>query len=325
MHGPALKGAGRLLQKYDNKKGAPGAMICNLCPRRCGALRDEAHGEGFCKMPDLPVCARAALHPWEEPCISGKAGAGTVFFSGCTLGCVFCQNAPISRGKFGKPTTEDELYAVFQRLAKEGASCIELVTPTQFSHVLARVLERPAPGGLPVVWNSGGYERVETLLALKDKVDIYLPDLKYLTPGLAEKYSGAGDYPEAAKAAISEMYRQRGPARLEDGMLKSGVLIRHLILPGHTKNSMAVLERIARDFPGVPVSLMAQYTPWGQAREPEGIPGYPELSRPITRRELHKVQEALFSLNLGGFVQSRKAMGGDFIPAWDMEEPLSEA
>ena len=310
MHGPALKGAGRLLQKYDNKKGAPGAMICNLCPRRCGALRDEAHGEGFCKMPDLPVCARAALHPWEEPCISGKAGPGTVFFSGCTLGCVFCQNAPISRGKFGKPTTEDELYAVFQRLAKEGASCIELVTPTQFSHVLARVLERPAPGGLPVVWNSGGYERVETLLALKDKVDIYLPDLKYLTPGLAEKYSGAGDYPEAAKAAISEMYRQRGPARLEDGMLKSGVLIRHLVLPGQAAEAKRVMDWVADSFPpgAVLFSLMAQYTP----QRP--VPGCPELSRPITRRELQKVQDFLFSLDLPGFVQSRSAKGEAYIP-----------
>ncbi|MDE6590738.1 MAG: radical SAM protein, partial [Oscillospiraceae bacterium] len=150
-------------------------MICNLCPRRCGALRDEAHGMGWCGMPALPVCARAALHRWEEPCLSGEAGAGTVFFSGCTLGCVFCQNASISREGFGRPMTEDELYAAFERLAGQGAACIELVTPTQFSHVLARVLERPVPGGLPVVWNSGGYERVETLKALEGKVDVYLP------------------------------------------------------------------------------------------------------------------------------------------------------
>lgn len=314
MHGPALKGAGRLLQKYDNKKGAPGAMICNLCPRRCGALRDEAHGEGFCKMPDLPVCARAALHPWEEPCISGKAGAGTVFFSGCTLGCVFCQNTPISRGKFGKPTTEDELYAVFQRLAKEGASCIELVTPTQFSHVLARVLERPAPGGLPVVWNSGGYERVETLLALKDKVDIYLPDLKYLTPGLAEKYSGAGDYPEAAKAAISEMYRQRGPARLEDGMLKSGVLIRHLVLPGQAAEAKRVMDWIADSFPpgAVLFSLMAQYTPAG------ALEAVPELRRTLRPSELRAAQEYMENLGLPGYVQELGSAGDQFIPAFDL-------
>ena len=289
-------------------------MICDLCPRRCGALRDEAHGEGFCRMPALPVCARAALHFWEEPCISGETGAGTVFFSGCTLGCVFCQNASISREGFGKALTGDELYAVFRRLADQGASCIELVTPTHFTHALARVLERPVPGGLPVVWNSGGCERADTLKTLEGKVDVYLPDLKYVTPELAERYSGAADYPEQAKDAIREMVRQRGPVRLENGLLKSGVLIRHLILPGHTKNSIAALERIAKEFPGIPVSLMAQYTPWGRAKEPGGLPGYPELSRPITRRELDKVQEALFQLGLDGFVQDRTAKGAQFIP-----------
>ena len=147
-------------------------MICTLCPRKCGAVRDEARGEGRCGMPSLPVCAQAALHQWEEPCLSGENGAGTVFFSGCTLGCVFCQNGPVSHGKFGRTITEDELYAAFQRLAEQGAACIELVTPSQFSHVLTCVLERPVPGGLPVVWNSSGYERVETLRALKGKVDV---------------------------------------------------------------------------------------------------------------------------------------------------------
>ncbi|MCI8761476.1 MAG: radical SAM protein, partial [Oscillospiraceae bacterium] len=218
-------------------------MVCDLCPRRCGALRDEAHGEGFCRMPALPVCARAALHFWEEPCISGRTGAGTVFFSGCTLGCVFCQNRSISREGEGKALSPDELYAVFRRLADQGAACIELVTPTQFTHVLARVLERPIPGGLPVVWNSGGYERAEVLKGLEGKVDVYLPDLKYVTPALAGRYSGAADYPEAAKKAILEMVRQRGPVRLEDGLLKSGVLIRHLILPGQTREAQWVTTK----------------------------------------------------------------------------------
>ena len=193
-------------------------------------------------MPEGPVCARAALHLWEEPCISGETGAGTVFFSGCTLGCVFCQNAPISQEGFGKALSDGELYEVFRRLAEQGAACIELVTPTQFSHALARVLERPVPGGLPVVWNSGGYERAEILRALEGKVDVYLPDLKYVTPALAGRYSGAADYPEAAKAAILEMYRQRGPARLEGGLLKSGVLIRHLILPGRVPEARRVMD-----------------------------------------------------------------------------------
>lgn len=200
-------------------------------------------------MPSLPVCARAALHFWEEPCLSGKNGAGTVFFSGCTLGCVFCQNRPISRENYGKGLTEDGLYAVFQRLADQGAACIELVTPTHFTHVLAKVLERPVPNGLPVVWNSGGYERADVLKTLEGKVDVYLPDLKYVTPSIAAKYSGAADYPEAAKAAILEMVRQRGPARLEDGMLKSGVLIRHLILPGQVNEAKRVMDWVADSFP----------------------------------------------------------------------------
>ena len=220
-------------------------MLCTLCPRQCGALRDKTRREGFCQMPSLPVCARAALHFWEEPCISGQTGAGTVFFSGCTLGCVFCQNRPISRENFGKTLTPDELYAVFGRLAGQGASCIELVTPTQFTHVLSRVLGRPVPGNLPVVWNSSGYERADSLKTLEGKVDVYLPDLKYLTPALAEKYSDAKDYPPAAKAAILEMFRQRGPVRLENGLLKSGVLIRHLILPGQVAEARRVMDWVA--------------------------------------------------------------------------------
>lgn len=289
-------------------------MICNLCPRRCGALRDQAHGEGFCGMPALPVCARAALHLWEEPCISGAAGAGTVFFSGCTLGCVFCQNRSISREGLGKTLSEDELYAVFQRLADQGASCIELVTPTQFTHVLSRVLERPVPGGLPVVWNSGGYERTEVLRALDGKVHVYLPDLKYVTPALAERYSGAADYPQAAQAAIGEMYRQRGPIRMEDGLLKSGVLIRHLILPGHVGEAKRVMDWVAEAFPpgAVLFSLMAQYTPVGP---PDG---FPELGRPLRPSELRAARAYMEGLGLAGYVQELGSSGEGFIPAFDL-------
>ncbi len=289
-------------------------MICSLCPRKCGAVRDAAHGEGYCRMPALPVCARAALHRWEEPCLSGENGAGTVFFSGCTLGCVFCQNAPISQGGFGRTTTGDGLYAAFERLAEQGASCIELVTPTQFSHVLAQVLERPVPDGLPVVWNSGGYERVETLRALEGKVDVYLPDLKYVTRSLAGRYSGAADYPEAAKAAILEMYRQRGPARLERGLLKSGVLIRHLILPGRVAEAKRVMDWVADSFPSGAVlfSLMAQYTPVGA---PEG---FPELARPLRPSELRSAKEYMENLGLAGYVQELSSAGEGFIPAFDL-------
>ncbi len=289
-------------------------MICTLCPRQCGALRDELHGEGFCRMPSLPVCARAALHFWEEPCISGQTGAGTVFFSGCTLGCVFCQNRPISRENFGKTLTPDELYAVFGRLADQGAACIELVTPTHFTHVLAKVLERPVPGGLPVVWNSGGYERRPALRTLEGRIDVYLPDLKYLTPALAKKYSGAADYPEAAQAAILEMYRQRGPARIEGGLLKSGVLIRHLILPGHVGEAKRVMDWVAEAFPpgAVLFSLMAQYTPVGP---PDG---FPELGRPLRPSELRAARAYMEGLGLAGYVQELGSSGEGFIPAFDL-------
>ncbi len=289
-------------------------MVCDLCPRQCGALRDEVQGGGFCGMPSVLVCARASLHLWEEPCLSGKTGAGTVFFSGCTLGCVFCQNRSISRENFGKALTEDELYASFQRLADQGAACIELVTPTQFTHVLAKVLERPVPGGLPVVWNSGGYERVDVLKALGGKVDVYLPDLKYVTPSTAARYSGVENYPEAAKAAILEMYRQRGPARLEDGLLKSGVLIRHLILPGQVMEAKRVMDWIAETFPpgAVLFSLMAQYTPVGE------LEGFPELQRPLRASELRAARAYMENLGLRGYVQELEAVGKRFIPAFDL-------
>lgn len=265
-------------------------------------------------MPSLPMCARAALHFWEEPCLSGKTGAGTVFFSGCTLGCVFCQNRSISQGNFGKVLTEDELYSAFQRLADQGAACIELVTPTQFTHVLARVLDRPVPGGLPVVWNSGGYERADVLKALNGKVDVYLPDLKYVTPDIAAQYSGAADYPEAAKAAILEMHRQRGPVRLEDGMLKSGVLIRHLILPGQVAEAKRVMDWIAGTFaPGaVLVSLMAQYTPVGELED------FPELQRPLRASELRAARAYMENLGLAGYVQELNSCGEGFIPSFDL-------
>ena len=265
-------------------------------------------------MPALPVCARAALHFWEEPCISGKTGAGTVFFSGCTLGCVFCQNRSISRENFGKMLTGDELYAVFQRLAGQGAACIELVTPTQFTHVLAEVLERPVPAGLPVVWNSGGYERVDVLRALEGKVDVYLPDLKYVTPSVAERYSGAADYPEAARAAILEMVRQRGPFRLEDGLLKSGVLIRHLILPGQVSEAKRVMDWVADAFPPGTVlfSLMAQYTPVGE------LDSFPELQRPLRSSELRAAKAYMENLGLMGYVQELDSCGEGFIPAFDL-------
>lgn len=290
------------------------SMNCSLCPRRCGAVRDEYHGEGWCRLPSRPMVARAALHHWEEPCISGTRGAGTVFFSGCTLGCVFCQNGVISHENFGKPVTDEELYDIFRRLHEQGAHNIELVTPTQYTHALARLLERPMPGGLPVVWNSGGYERAEVLRALDGKVDIYLPDLKYVTPAEAERYSGAADYPEAAKSAIEEMYRQRGPVRFEGDLLKSGVVIRHLILPGQVAQARRVMDWVAERFPkgAVLFSLMAQYTPMGDLR------GCPELNRVLRPSELRAAREYMAALDLKGYVQELGSAGEGFVPAFDL-------
>lgn len=288
-------------------------LSCKLCPRMCGAKRS---GDTPCRSGEEMRIARAALHFWEEPPISGERGSGAVFFTGCPLGCKYCQNYDISRSQTaGRAVTPQELSGIFFGLIAQGAHNINLVTPTHFVPGVRKALmvkKLPAP----VVYNTSGYERPETLKSLRGLVDIYLPDFKYAESGLAGDLSGAPDYPETAVRAIGEMIAQAGPPEYgPDGMMVRGVLIRHLILPGHTKNSIAALQLIAKEFPRIPVSLMAQYTPWGQAKE--GIPGHPELSRSITRRELLKVQEALFSLGLEGFVQSRKARGAQFIPDFE--------
>lgn len=289
---------------------------CQLCPRRCNVPRDgPGPGESPCHSGSEIRIARAALHYWEEPPISGKNGSGAVFFTGCPLGCLYCQNHEISGGEIlGKAVSPQELTEIFFDLVRQGAHNINLVTPTHFlPGIRHALLHKRLP--VPVVYNTSGYERADVLRSMEGLVNIYLPDYKYAESGLASALSCAPDYPETALTAIHEMVRQVGsPVYDEEGMMVRGVLIRHLILPGHTKNSIAALERIAAEFPGIPVSLMAQYTPWGQAKEPEGIPGYPELSRGITRRELEKVQERLFGLEIEGFVQSRAARGKTYIP-----------
>ncbi len=288
---------------------------CTLCPRRCGALREETTGHGFCGMGADPVVARAALHFWEEPCISGTRGSGTVFFTGCSLKCVFCQNYQIStKREVGKSVSVEELSDIFQRLVKQGAHNINLVNPTHFALPIAQALERRKLP-VPVVYNSGGYETVETLKMLEGLVDIYLPDFKYADNVLAKKYSGAADYTEAAKAAISEMARQTGGAQFDaDGIMTRGTIVRHLILPGNTRNSMAVIDWLSENLPeGVLVSLMAQYVPCGRAAE------YPEINRKITKREFLKVQDSLFRSGLDGFVQEMKSASQSFIPPFDLE------
>ena len=201
-------------------------MICHLCPRDCGALRTETEGRGVCGMPAAPVLARAALHRWEEPPISGTRGSGAIFFSGCSLKCAFCQNEPISQDGFGKPVTMARLREICGELIAQGAHNINLVNPTHYAHVIGELLEQPLP--VPVVWNTGGYESIKTLQSLRGKVDVYLPDLKYVDSPPAARYSKAPDYPEVAKAAILEMVRQTGPCRFDgEGILQRGVIIRH--------------------------------------------------------------------------------------------------
>lgn len=286
-------------------------MICTLCPRKCGAPRSEESGGGFCAMPVVPVVARAMLHQWEEPCISGSRGSGAVFFSGCVLGCVFCQNGKISRERFGKPVSIVRLREIFEELIAQGAHNINLVSPTPFAPAILEALAPPLP--VPVVWNTGGYERVETLRALEGRVQIWLPDLKYADAALAKRYSGAGDYFEAASAAIREMYRQSGDYVLEGGLLRRGVVIRHLLLPGGLNNAKAVMDWVAETFrPGqVLFSLMSQYTPQPGA---EGL-----LARRVTAGEYRAALAYMENLGITeGYRQDSSSAREEYTPAFDL-------
>lgn len=285
---------------------------CSACPRLCGA--DRRLGGGYCRSPEAAAVSRAALHFGEEPCISGTRGSGTVFFSGCNLRCVFCQNHEISRGGEGKPVSVHGLREIFRRLAGEGAHNINLVTPSHYARVIAEALSGFDPG-VPVVWNSSGYDRVETLRQLEGLVQIYMPDLKYSDPALAAKYSAAPDYPETALAAIREMYRQTGPCETdENGLLRSGVLIRHLILPGSAENTLGVIDMVEDNFPpeGIFFSLMSQYTPM------PGLERFPELQRRLTREEYDRCVSYLdFSGIENGFLQELSSATDEMIPDFD--------
>ena len=288
-------------------------MICTLCPRRCGADRTGSTGAGVCGMPALPTVARAALHLWEEPPISGTRGSGTVFFSGCALKCIYCQNEQISHRNFGKVITVERLREICLELIAQGAHNVNFVNPTHFSHVLEELLARPL--GVPTVYNTGGYDRVDALRRLEGKIDIYLPDLKYWNGEYARRWSGAADYPETARAAILEMVRQTGPCQFgEDGLLKRGVIIRHLLLPGRLEEAKAVMDWVAERFqPGeVLFSLMSQYTPWGRAKND------PALSRRLRPSEGRNAREYMENLGLAGFVQDDSSARADYIPPFDL-------
>ena len=287
---------------------------CRLCPRRCGA--DRAHGQpGVCRAPALPTLARAAAHYGEEPCISGTRGSGAVFFSGCSLGCVFCQNAAISRGGTGHTVTVPQLRQIFERLCAQGVHNLNLVTPTHYADVIAAAL-RMGPLPIPVVWNSSGYDCAETLRMLEGLVQVWMPDYKYALPGLAGRCSGAPDYPETARAALREMYRQAGPFELdEDGLLRRGVLVRHLVLPGQVENSVRALEQLADTLPPehILLSLMAQYTPMPGSAAVGG------LSRTVTQAEFDRVLLRMEQLGFeNGFYQDPSAAGEEMIPEFDL-------
>lgn len=283
-------------------------MICSICPRHCNV--DRSVNLGFCQSPDNFRVARAALHFWEEPCISGKEGSGTVFFSGCNLKCVFCQNNEISAENKGVEISDDKLISIFENLISQGANNINLVNPTHYAKRLAKVLGRwKSP--VPIVYNSSGYEEVETLKMLDGLIDIYLPDLKYIRAEKALRYSKAADYFEKASAALLEMRRQVED-KFDGDIMKSGMIIRHLILPQNTNSSIAVLDFIKSNFPNTFVSLMAQYTPCGDLSE------FPEINRKITKREYEKVVNYALDNSFDKlFIQELSSADKSFIPKFD--------
>ena len=278
---------------------------CELCPRRCGV--DRAAGEtGYCGCPDTALVAKSMLHKWEEPALAGSGGSGAIFFGGCTLGCKYCQNAAISGGPVGKAMDSAQLRQLMEDLIAQGAENIDLVTPTHYLPTILPALEPKLP--VPVVYNCGGYERVETLRELEGKVDIYLPDLKYADARLAKQLSGAEDYFPVATAAIREMVRQTGPVRWEGDRVTRGVIVRHLILPGRIENSLKVLDWLGENFaPGeILVSLMRQYTPMGGLQAP--------FDRRVTDEEYDAVLSWMFLNDLEGFTQEAEAADRGFIP-----------
>ena len=287
------------------------SYICDDCPRMCHAERGDV-GRGFCRMGAEPVIARAAPHYDEEPVISGTRGSGAVFFSGCSLRCRFCQNFGISHDNFGQKVSVDRLREIYFELIGQGVHNINLVNPTHFTHAILESLREGLP--VPVVWNTGGYERVETIRKLEGRVQVYLPDLKYIDAYSAMRYSAAGNYFEYASAAIKEMLRQVGPVVLdEDGIIRSGVIVRHLILPGRAEESMRILDWIADNLPGAWVSLMAQYLPFGE------VEGVDALDRRLTQEEYDDVVDHLMALGLeDGFVQELSSSDEKYIPSFDL-------
>ena len=292
-------------------------MKCYLCPRMCGV--DRKNGElGFCSMPDEIYAARATLHMWEEPCISGDEGSGTVFFSGCNLKCVYCQNYSISRGESGKRITVERLSEIFLELQEKGANNINLVTGVHYADKIVKALDITKTKGLkiPVVYNSSGYENVDTLKMLEGYVDIYLPDFKYITSEKGEKYSKTKDYHKVTKKAIEEMVRQKPCVTFDErGIAKSGVIVRHMILPGQIEESKKIIEYLYKKYGNkIFMSIMNQYTPV------ETLELFPEISRKVTEKEYDEVVDYAISLGVeNAYVQEGETQTESFIPDFDCE------
>jgi len=286
--------------------------ICNACPRKCGV--DREINTGVCGAPLTYKVARAALHYWEEPCISGTRGSGTVFFSGCSLKCVFCQNYQISRDNFGKEISEERLVEIFDELKEQGAHNINLVNPTHYALQLTDTLAKNKPE-IPVVYNTGGYDSIETLKQLDGLVDIYLTDIKYVSESVSKKYSKAADYFEVASAAALEMFRQTGEAVFDDeGIMQKGIIIRHLVLPGNISQAMKTLDWVSANLPeSTVVSIMSQYTPCGDLSE------YPTINRRLSEREYDTVLEYADKLGLeNAYIQELDSSAEEYIPPFDL-------
>lgn len=298
---------------FGHVRGGIFTSGCTLCPRNCGADREK--GVGFCGVGAQPKAALAGLHFWEEPCICSTGGAGAIFFSGCNLRCVFCQNAKISRGCEGKEITVKRLREIFEELVWQGADTIDLVTPTQYTDIIAKALGEGKPP-VPVVWNSGAYEKTETLKRLEGLVDIYLPDFKYSDAALALRLSGAEDYPRVAAAAVREMYRQTGDYVLnDDGIMQKGVIVRHLVLPGFGENTLGTLDLLTDMFTeqNIMISLMSQYTP------PHEKLDIDSLNRRLTKEEYEAATDYLNLLGWdSGFVQELSSAEEEYTPDFDL-------
>lgn len=288
--------------------------LCSLCPRRCHAARDAEKGAGFCRLPETMLIARVAPHLWEEPPISGQRGTGAVFFSGCTLRCAYCQNGEISHRNAGRPFTPAQLAGSLRRLVDMGVQTVSFITATPYTPQVLETLRLYRPP-VPLVWNTSGYETVETLRMLDGVIDVYLPDLKHFSPEMGRLCAQAPDYFEVASAAIREMVRQTGLPRYdENGVMLRGTLIRHLILPGLTGEAIRLLDWIHDELPeGVPVSLMRQYLPMNGVN----IAG---LDRRLTGREYHRVREHMLALGLPGFLQEAVSASEDFVPVFARDE-----